>query len=71
VGPDISDLRLDMSRLGRICPVKLDLALRKNGSEVKMINLGFDKLMACKLNTMELRENKGTTRSKLNTRNHI
>jgi hypothetical protein len=36
-----------------------------------MINLGFDKLMACKLNTMELRENKGTTRSKLNTRNHI
>jgi hypothetical protein len=34
------------------------------------MNLGLDKLMTCKLSTKELRENKGTTRNNLNTRNH-
>jgi hypothetical protein len=34
------------------------------------MNLGPDKLTTRKLNTIELREIKGTTRSNLNTRNH-
>jgi hypothetical protein len=34
-----------------------------------MMNLGPDKLMACKLNTIELREIKGTSRSNINSRN--
>jgi hypothetical protein len=34
------------------------------------MNLSLDKLTACKLNTIELREIKGITRSNLNTRNH-
>jgi hypothetical protein len=55
---------------GRICLVKLNLTLWKSRSGAKMINLGPDKLTACKLNTIELREIKGTTRSNLNTRNH-
>jgi hypothetical protein len=66
-----------MSGLGRIClvwgwicPVKLDLALRKCRSGVKTMDLGPDKLMACKLNTKKLRENKRITRSNPNTRNH-
>jgi hypothetical protein len=33
------------------------------------MNLGPDKLTACKINIMELREIKGTTRSKINSRN--
>jgi hypothetical protein len=39
----------------------------------KMMSLGHDKhdkVTACKLNTIELREFKRTTRSNLNTRNH-
>jgi hypothetical protein len=73
----MSGLRSDMSGLGRICPVwgricpvKLDLALQKNRSKAKMMNLGPDKLTTRKLNIIELREIKGTTRSNLNTRNH-
>jgi hypothetical protein len=34
------------------------------------MNLGPDKLTTHKLNTIELREINGTTRSNLNTRNH-
>jgi hypothetical protein len=34
------------------------------------MNLGLDKLTAHRLNTIELREIKGTTRNNLNTRNH-
>jgi hypothetical protein len=34
------------------------------------MDLGPDKLMACKLNTKKLRENKRITRSNPNTRNH-
>jgi hypothetical protein len=33
------------------------------------MNLGSDKLTVCKLNTIELREIKGTTRSNLNAKN--
>jgi hypothetical protein len=34
------------------------------------MNLGPDKLKACKLNTIELRQVKGTTRSNQIIRNH-
>jgi hypothetical protein len=33
------------------------------------MNLDLDKFTICKLNTMDLREIKGTTRSNLNSRN--
>jgi hypothetical protein len=62
-------LRLDISELGQICPVKLDLALWKSRSGANTMNLGPDKLTVHKLNTIELREIKGTTRSNPNTRN--
>jgi hypothetical protein len=55
---------------GRICSVKQEYTLRKRRSGAKTMNLGPDKLIACKLNTTDLREIKETTRSKLNTRNH-
>jgi hypothetical protein len=35
-----------------------------------MMSLGPDNLTTCKLNTIELREIKGTTISNLNTGNH-
>jgi hypothetical protein len=60
-----------MSELGQICPVKLDLVQWKSRSGVKTMNLGPDKLTTCKLGIKKLRENKGTTRNNLNTRNHI
>jgi hypothetical protein len=73
----MSDFKSDMSGLGqicpvwsRICPIKLDHELRKSRSGAKMMSLAPDKFTACKLNTIELREIKGTTRSNLNTRNH-
>jgi hypothetical protein len=66
----MSDLMLDMSRLSQICPIKLDLTLRKSRSGAKMMNLDLNKLTTCKLNTKKLRENKGPTRSNLNTRNY-
>jgi hypothetical protein len=34
------------------------------------MNLGPDKLTTFKLSTKNLRENKGTTKNNLNTRNH-
>jgi hypothetical protein len=64
------NLRSDMSRLGQICLIKLDLTLQKSRLGAKTMNLDPDKLTAHKLNTIELRETKGTTRSNLNTRNH-
>jgi hypothetical protein len=80
MGPVMSGLRSDMSALGRICPIlgrirpgKLDHALWKSRLGAKMMSLGHDKhdkVTACKLNTIELREFKRTTRSNLNTRNH-
>jgi hypothetical protein len=59
-----------MSGLGWICPVKLDHTPRKSRSRAKMMSLSPNKLTTCKLNTIELREIKGTTISNLNTRNH-
>jgi hypothetical protein len=77
VCPDMSSLSSDMSELGQICPVwgwicpiKLDLAQQKSRSGGKMMNLRPDKLTTYKLSTKKLRENKRTTRSNLNTRNH-
>jgi hypothetical protein len=35
------------------------------------MNIGSDKLTTCRLNTIELREIKGTIRSNIITRNHI
>jgi hypothetical protein len=54
---------------GQICPVKQEHMLRKNKSGAKTMNLGPEKLTACKLNTIELREIKGTTRNNINSRN--
>jgi hypothetical protein len=39
-------------------------------SGAKMMNLGPDKLKTCKLNTIELKEIRRTTRSNLIARNH-
>jgi hypothetical protein len=44
-----------MSRLCRICPGKLDLALWKNRSGAKIMDLDPDKLTTSKLNNMKLR----------------
>jgi hypothetical protein len=56
---------------GQICPVKQEYALWKSRSGAKTMNLGLNKLTTCKLNTIELREIKGTTRSNLNSRNQM
>jgi hypothetical protein len=62
---------LNMSGLGgQICPVKQEHMMQKSRLGAKTMNLGLDKLTACKLTTLELREIKGITRSDLNTRNH-
>jgi hypothetical protein len=45
--------------------------LRKCRSGDKMMNVGPDKLTTYKLNTIELREIKETTRSNLNSSNQI
>jgi hypothetical protein len=66
----MSGLRSDTSGLVQICLVKLDLTHWKSRSGAKTMNLGPDKLMTCKISTKKLIENKGTTRSNLNTRNH-
>jgi hypothetical protein len=44
--------------------------LWKSRLGAKTMNIGPDKLTTYKLNTIELREIKGTTRSNLITRNH-
>jgi hypothetical protein len=66
----MSNLRVDISSLYQICPVKLDLALRKSRSGVKTINLGPDKFTTIKQDTIEHIEIRGTTRCNINTRNH-
>jgi hypothetical protein len=42
----------------------------KSRSGAMTMNLDLDKLMACKLNTIDIREIKGTPRRNLITRNH-
>jgi hypothetical protein len=59
-----------MSGLCRICSGNLDLTLWKSRLGAKMMNLGPDKLMTCKLKTIELRGIKGTNRRNLIIRNH-
>jgi hypothetical protein len=73
----MSGLGSDISGLCWICSVKQEHALgldkqeqQKSRSGAKTMNLGLDKLTTCKLNTIELREIKETTRSNLITRNH-
>jgi DNA-binding Xre family transcriptional regulator len=67
----MSDLRLDMSGLDRICPVTRNFAQRKRRLGDKMMRLGLDKLTISKLNNMELKEITGITRSNLNFRIQI
>jgi hypothetical protein len=65
----MSDLRSDLSGLGRICPVTKSFEQRKSRSGDKTMRLGLDKLTISKLDNIELREITGATRSNLNSRN--
>jgi hypothetical protein len=72
----MSDLRSDMSYLGRIClawgqicPVTRNFEQRKSRSGAKTMRLGPDKLTISKLDNIELREITGATRSNLNSSN--
>jgi hypothetical protein len=72
----MSDLRLDMSRLYRICPVwsyicsiTRNFEQQKNISGAKTMCLGLDKLTISKLDNIELKELMGTTRSNQNSKN--
>jgi hypothetical protein len=68
---DMSDLYIPhMSGWGQICPVKLNLTLQKSRLVAKMMNLGPDKLITSKQDTIDHIEKKGTTRYNTNTRNH-
>jgi hypothetical protein len=67
----MSDLRLDMSSLGRICLVTRNFMQWKSRSGDKTMYLGPDKLTVSKLDNIELREITGTTRSNLNSRIQI
>jgi hypothetical protein len=66
----MSSFMSDMSRLGRISPVKLDLMQQKSRSGAKTMNLDPNKLTTYKLSIKKLRKNKGTTKNNLNTKNH-
>jgi hypothetical protein len=72
----MSGLRLDMSRLYRICPVWSQICSitrnfeqRKNILGAKTMCLGPDKLTISKLDNIEFKELMGTTRSNQNSRN--
>jgi hypothetical protein len=72
----MSNLRSDMSDLGRICPawgwiypVTRNFEQQKSRSGAKMMRLGSDKLTSSKLDNIELRKITGATRSNLNSRN--
>jgi hypothetical protein len=71
----MSELRLDMSGLGQICPARGQICLvnrnfvqQKTRSGAKTTSLGPEELTISKLDNMELREITGTTRSNLNSR---
>jgi hypothetical protein len=73
----MSGLRLDMFGISRICPAWGPDMSEKTGSHIaesrsgaKTMNLILDKLTTCKLNTIELREIRRTTRCNLIARNH-
>jgi hypothetical protein len=67
----MSDLRLDMFGLGRICLVTRSIEQQKSRSGDKTMCLGPDKLTISKLDNIELRKIMGATRSNLNFRNQI
>jgi hypothetical protein len=67
----MSNLRSDMSGLGRICLVTRNFVQQKSRSGAKMMRLGPDKITISKLDNMELREITGTTRSNINSRIQI
>jgi hypothetical protein len=67
----MSGLRSDMSSLGWICPVTQNFVQQKSRSGAKMMRLGPDELTISKLDNMELREIRGTTRNNLNSRIQI
>jgi hypothetical protein len=74
----MSGLKSDMSGPGQIYLALGPDMFEKTGSHnaesrsgAKIINLSPDKLMTCKLNTIELREIRRTTRHNLIARNHI
>jgi hypothetical protein len=52
----MSNLMSDMSGLGRISPVKLDLMQQKSRSGAKTMNLDPNKLTTCKLSIKKLRK---------------
>jgi hypothetical protein len=56
----MSDLRSDMSSLGRICPVTRNFEQQKSRSGAKTMHLGPDKLTISKLDNIELRKNNGS-----------
>jgi hypothetical protein len=72
----MSDLRSDMSDLGRICPswgwiclVIRNFQDQKSRSGAKMMCLGTNKLTISKLDNIELTEITGAIRSNINYRN--
>jgi hypothetical protein len=65
----MSDLRSNMSGLGRICPITKKFEQRKSRSGAKTMCLGPDKLTISKLDNIELRKITGATRSNLNSSN--
>jgi hypothetical protein len=56
----MSDLRSDMSSLGRICPVTENFEQQKSRLGAKTMHLGPDKLTISKLDNIELRKNNGS-----------
>jgi hypothetical protein len=67
----MSDLRSNISGLGRICPVTRNFVQWKSRSGDKTMHLGLNKLTISKLDNMKLREITGTTKSNLNSRIQI
>jgi hypothetical protein len=66
----MSSLRADMSSGNWICPARHVFTLRKSRSRTKTINLGPDKFMTCKQDTIELIEIGRITSCNLIIRNH-
>jgi hypothetical protein len=65
----MSDLRSDISSLGRIYLITRNFEQWKSRSEAKVMRLGPDKLAISKLDNIEIRKIMGATRSNLNSMN--
>jgi hypothetical protein len=63
----MSDIRSDMSEIGRICPVTRNFVQQKSRSGAKTMRLGPNNITISKLDNIKLREITGTTRSNLNS----